>query len=77
MVVVGESVLPCKVMTSCKSLQFFMQGKVDSIRRGGNEEELPFLMREVQGDLPSSEFSDSSSSPAYKSSPCEIGRAHV
>lgn len=47
MVVVGESVLPYKVMTSCKSLQFFMQGKVDSIRRGGNEEELPFLMRAV------------------------------
>lgn len=72
-VAVGESVLPCKVMTSYKSLKFFMQGKVDSIRKGGNEEELPLLMREVQGDLPGSEFSDSSDSPAYKSSSHVMG----
>lgn len=61
-VVVGE--LFCKVMPSCKSLKLFMQGKVDSIRKGGNEGQLPLLMREVQGDLPCSEFSDSSDSSA-------------
>lgn len=68
LVVVGESVLPCKVMASCKSPKFFMQGKVDSIRKGGNEEEMLLLARKMQGDLPGSEFSDFSDSPAYTSS---------